>query len=180
MIRAFVAIVPPEEVLDEIDAVQDDLRGANWVPSENLHLTLSFVGEQPRPTLEDLDAALTKVSATSFTLSLAGVAHFGGRDPRLAYVGVRDCPPLKRLQSKVETAARSAGIDIEDRRYTPHVTVARWGRREVSPDHLRAWVEENSLFEAAPFDVDAFELIRSELSRHGPIYSTMARYPLTT
>lgn len=179
MIRSFIAISLPEPVRDEIDLVQDDLRGAMWTPEENLHLTLVFLGEQTRRTLEDLDALLLKVTGSAFALELAGVGHFGGRDPRLAWVGVRESVELRRLQAKLETAARGAGVAVADRRYTPHVTVARWGRREVAEERLREWVARNSLFSCAPFEVTGFELVQSELSRHGAVYTPLARYELT-
>lgn len=179
MIRSFLALPLPASARDEIDLVQDDLRGAMWTPEENLHLTLVFLGEQTRRTLEDLDALLLKVAGPPFALELAGVGHFGGRDPRLAWVGVRESAELRRLQAKLENAARSAGVAVADRRFTPHVTVARWGRREVTEERLRDWVGRNSLFSCAPFEVDGFELVQSELSRHGAVYTPLARYPLT-
>ncbi|MBX2856240.1 MAG: RNA 2',3'-cyclic phosphodiesterase, partial [Rhodobacteraceae bacterium] len=155
MIRAFLAIPLPDEIKDALDEAQDDLRGANWVPPENLHLTLSFLGDQTRRTLEDLDALLMPLTQPRFELEIAGVSHFGGRDPRLCYAGLRDSLDLRRLQAKVEQAARDAGIAIEDRRYTPHVTLARWARREVTAERLQDWVERNNLLQAGPFTVES-------------------------
>lgn len=179
MIRSFIALPIPEPAAEAIDGVQENLRGANWVPEENLHLTLLFLGTQDRRTLEDLDAALIGVAPPRFELALSGVGCFGGgRDARLVFAGVDESAPLRALQRKIETAARSAGIEIADRRFTPHVTLARWGRGEVRADALQAYIERENLFRSPSFEVSEFVLFRSDLSRHGPTYTAMARYPL--
>lgn len=179
MIRCFIAIRPPEEIIDALDEIQGDLRGANWTLPENLHLTLAFLGEQTRHTLDDLDLQLQRAATPGFSLTLSGVGHFGGRDPRLAYAAVTASEPLIRLQAKVAQAARAAEIALADRRYTPHITLARWGRREVAAERLQDWVEANGLFKAGPFPVTGFTLYQSELSRHGALYTPLAEYPLT-
>ena len=54
MIRAFVAIRPPEDIVDALEEVQADLAAGRPVAPENLHITLVFLGEHPAPQLEDL------------------------------------------------------------------------------------------------------------------------------
>ncbi|MEL6284437.1 MAG: RNA 2',3'-cyclic phosphodiesterase [Pseudomonadota bacterium] len=178
MIRCFLAIAIPEEIADAIDDIQNGLRNANWVPAENLHITLSFLGDLDRHQLGDLDAVLSKLTAPRVSLTLAGVGSFGGRDPRLVFANVAENADLRRLQAKVETAVQSAEIEIETRRYTPHVTLARWRRGEVRWPEMRPYVEAHNLFRSNVFDVDAYHLYRSELGRHGPSYEIMASYPL--
>lgn len=176
--RCFLAIRPPEATIDALLDLQEGLPGANWSPPENVHLTLVFLGEQPRRALEDLHAALLKIDFAPFELTLKGVGAFGGRDARLAYADVSDSAPLRRLQSKLEVAARQAEMEVETRKYTPHVTIARWGRGAVSADRLAAYIEQRSLFAAPPFRVEAFGLYRSDLGRGGPHYELLAEYPL--
>ncbi len=177
--RSFLALTPPEETIEALLDLQEGLPGANWAPPENLHLTLVFLGDQPRRTLEDLDAALLKVDAEPFELTLSGVGSFGGRDARLVFAGVAESAPLRRLQGKLATAARQAEIEIETRRFAPHVTLARWGKGAVSAERLAAYVQANSLFAAAPFTVESFGLFRSELGRSGANYDLLAEYPLS-
>lgn len=177
MIRSFLAIAIPEAIADAIADIQEGLAGAHWSPAENLHITLSFLGEQTERRLEDLDANLRRLRKPSFALSLAGVGAFGD-EARLVYVGVEPSEPLMNLRNSTERAAHLADIQTDTRRYSPHVTLARFRRREVSRDRLTAYVAANNLFRAGPFDVEAVTLYRSELTRSGPLYEPMAEYPL--
>lgn len=176
--RTFLAITPPEEVRDSLIDLQEGLLGANWSSEENLHLTLLFLGEQPRRALEDLDAALLQVAAAPFDLRLEGVGVFGGRDARLVFAGVADSPALLRLQSKIAIAAQRAEIEVDSRKYAPHVTLARWGRGRVSAEALAAYLSAHNLFASEAFTVSSYALYRSELSRSGAHYELLAEYPL--
>ena len=177
--RCFIAIPMPETVVDAIDDIQTGLRGANWTTQDTLHLTLVFLGEQHRRSLEDLDSALVALDAPAFEMTLAGVAAFGGaKGARLVYAGVADCPPLRALQAKVEQATREADIPLEAKRFTPHVTLARWGRGAVTEEALGAWISANALFRSPSFPVDSYTLFRSELTRSGALHTPMAEYAL--
>lgn len=177
MIRSFVGVGIPEEVADALEDLQEGLPGANWTPAENFHITLAFLGEQPSRALEDLDAELAAMRAAPFELRLSGVAVFGP-DARLAYAGVGASEPLKRLRDKTHAAARACDIDVDARKFAPHVTLARWRRGEVRQSRLEGWLAARNLFASAPFSVDALTLYRSTLTRDGPIYEPMAVYPL--
>lgn len=179
MIRSFLAIPLPSDMTDALDDIQTGLPGVNWAPEENLHLTLAFLGEQPRPLLEDLDAGLLRLAGAGFALTLRGVGAFGGAKPRLIYAGVAESEPLRRLQAKVATAVRGAGVDLAGRRYAPHVTLARFAPGRVRAEAVQAYLAAQAMFEAGPFDVSAFHLYRSDLGRDGARYETLARYPLT-
>ncbi|MCI4663556.1 MAG: RNA 2',3'-cyclic phosphodiesterase [Neomegalonema sp.] len=179
--RCFLAIKPPENVVDALLDLQEGLPGANWSPAENIHLTLLFLGDQPRRALEDLDASLLQVDVAPFELGLRAVGAFGGRDARLVFAGVRESPELRRLQTKLDVAARQAEMEIETRKYAPHVTLARWGRwgrGGVASDQLAGYIERHSLFAAPDFEVESFGLYRSELGRGGAHYELLADYPL--
>ena len=179
MIRSFIALPIPAPVADALDDIQTGLDAAHWVPEENLHLTLAFLGDQTRPALEDLDAALRAIRMSSFSLALKGVGAFGGGEPRTLFAGVAPAPELERLQAKTANAARALEMAIDERRFTPHVTIARFGRRQLSAEAAQSYIAAHSLFESPRFEIDAFALYRSELSRAGPTYSVMAEYPLS-
>ena len=69
--RLFVAIPLPEEVRDFVTPLCAGLPGARWVPRENLHLTLRFIGEVSPPVMRDIDDELSRIEMEAFSLRLA-------------------------------------------------------------------------------------------------------------
>ena len=178
MIRAFIAIALPQAVRIELQSLGIGLGLPDPVPPENLHLTLAFLGERPEPVLEDVHAGLAQLRAPAFDLALAGFDMFGGAKPRTVHAGVRDAAPLRHLQAKVASVARAAGIDVDGRRFTPHVTLERL--RPGSPDasRLAAAVAARSSFALPAFRVEEFQLYSSRLRAGGSVYEELAAYPL--
>lgn len=178
MIRAFAALALPEALRFDLMLVQSGLPLPRPVPPENLHLTLVFLGEVPEPTLVDVDAAFGKVRVPAFELTLAGLGMFGGAKARSVHAEVAPSPPLAQLQSKVETAARSAGITVAGRRFAPHVTLARLPERLAERARLEAAVAARLNYRSQPFIVEDFRLYRSWLGPGGSTYDELARYEL--
>ena len=181
MIRAFLALPLPEPVRQQLNLLSFLLPLPRRLPVENLHLTLVFLGEQPRDVLEDLHHALEGLRLPPFALQLRGVESFGSGAPRSVHAGVAPSEPLAALQRKLETAARRAGVALERRRFAPHVTLARLDPARMAPgdlDRLRGAMVENAGFSAGPFTVEAFALYRSHLGRGAAHYEELARYPL--
>lgn len=178
MIRAFAALALPEALRFDLMLVQSGLPLPRPVPPENLHLTLVFLGEIPEMILADVDAAFGKVRVPPFELALAGLGMFGGAKARSVHAEVAPSPPLLHLQSKLETAARSAGLAIAGRRFAPHVTLARLPERFPDRPRLEAAVAARSDYRSAPFPVEDFHLFRSWLGPAGSTYAELARYAL--
>lgn len=177
MIRSFVALSLPDDISDALTDLQDNVRNARWIDEANFHLTLVFLGACTSRQLADLDGQLTSITMESFDVTLAGTAAFGGAKPRLLYVGVEENEPLRRLQSKVERMARDAGIAVENRKFVPHVTLARCGGG-VIPSQAVEWTTKNNRFRLPPFTVQNFALYRSDLGGGAPVYSELMQYPL--
>lgn len=180
MIRAFLAVPVPAGVRAALEAAQAGLPAGRPVAPENLHLTLVFLGEHPEPVIEDLHFVLENLSAPEFELALAGVGLFGGATPRALYAAVTPEPGLSHLRRKLAQAARESGIEVPSKRYTPHVTLARFPR-EMPPEDVAAihgFVARRMGLAAGPFAAERFVLYRSTLGRNGPIYQALADYPL--
>jgi 2'-5' RNA ligase len=178
VIRAFAAIALPEAVRFELTLVAHGLPVPRPVAAENLHLTLVFLGELPGPVLDDIDAAFGAVRAPRFEVGFGGLGLFGGSKPRVAYAAIAENPALRRLQTKLETAARGAGMDEPARRYAPHVTLARLPERGVERERLERAVAGRPGPVAPGFPVEDFRLYRSRLGAAGAAYEELARYPL--
>ncbi len=173
MLRLFVGIpLPPEQKLG-LSLIASGLPGAKWVDPGNYHLTLRFIGEVGESVASDVDAALAGIRAKQFSLTLAGVGHFG---TRVLWAGIEKNDDLMRLQAKVETALIRAGLEPEGRRYAPHVNLARLN---AAPNpKLTAYLAAHALFRAESFAVDRFALVASYLTKAGPIYEDQAEYEL--
>ena len=178
MIRAFLALPLPESVIAQLSLIQQRLRLTRPVPRENLHLTLVFLGEQRHDALETLHMDLESLRARGFWLRLDGLGVFGGDRPRNLHARVVGEPALEALQARLQRAARQAGMRPENRRFTPHVTLARFRPGEGDPAALAAAIQSVGALEAPLFAVESYGLYRSHLRADGAQYDLLADYPL--
>ncbi|GAA4715558.1 RNA 2',3'-cyclic phosphodiesterase [Sphingomonas lutea] len=176
MHRLFVAIRPPDAIVDRLIDAMDDSPDFNWQSDEQLHLTLRFIGEVERPTANDLVAALAQIRAEPFALRISGVGRFERRNSGALWAGVEPRAPLAALAAKIERACQSVGLAPERRAFHPHITLARWkGRRTLE---LESFLERRKDLSSDPFPVDRFTLFESRLSKHGAHYESVADYAL--
>jgi 2'-5' RNA ligase len=175
--RLFVGLDLPWSLRQRLAGLAGGIPGARWVPPENYHLTLRFIGEVAAHQAEEIDLALAALRARRFALTLAGMGTFakGGRDTQL-WAGIARNPALDLLQSKVEQALQRAGLEPERRRFTPHVTLARLDN--AVPAKLAAFVQTHNLFRAEPFELDHFVLFSSRLGKEASVYTAEVAYPL--
>jgi len=175
--RLFVALDLPWEIKEELSDLSFNLIGARWVPTDNFHLTLRFIGEASRLQAEEIDLALATLRGRSFAFSLSGMGWFekAGRVSAL-WVGVERNEQLSKLQSKVETALYRVGLPGDRRRFTPHVTLARMDVPVTLG--LTQFVQANNLYRSAPIRADNVTLFSSFLGKDQPIYTPEAEYAL--
>jgi len=176
MHRLFVAIRPPEEVRDLLIDAMDDSPALRWVGDEQLHLTLRFIGEVERPVANDIVAALGRVRFPSFDLQAVGVGRFEQRNGGALWAGVQPKDPVVALAAKVERALQQAGLEPERRAFSPHITLARWNRR--NSEAVDSFLRRNANLRSEPFRVSEFILFESKLSRHGAHYEEVATFDL--
>ena len=177
MHRLFVAIRPPEDVRDLLIDAMEDSPALRWVGDEQLHLTLRFIGEVERPVANDIAAALGRLQSPSFDLRVAGVGRFGRRNGGALWAAVEPKEAVAAVAAKGERALQQIGLEAEHRAFTPHITLARWNRRDT--EAVEAFLSRNARLRSAPFPVDEFVLFESRLSRHGAHYEPVADYTLT-
>jgi RNA 2',3'-cyclic 3'-phosphodiesterase len=175
MLRLFVALAFPEDIAARLDALTGGVPGADWVESDNYHLTLRFVGETPEDRAEDLAYALLGVRAEPFDIEFAGVGHFAtGDEVRALWAGLRKSPALEALHHKIEEACRRQGFEPSPRKFTPHVTLARL--KEAPLAKVQDFLVHNALFKAGPVRVDRFALFSSLRRAGGSVYTQEAEF----
>lgn len=177
MIRLFIGIAIPDDIAEDLAAMQGGIPGARWTMRENFHLTLTFIGEVDENMARDIDGILRGVSVPAFDLNLRGVDTFAqGDDPKVLWAGVSPDPALPYLKSKIDRALQQEKIPFEARKYVPHVTIARFKH----PDELKIgdFVAEHNLYRSRPFTVGSFILYESRMTKSGLVYEPLAHYPL--
>ncbi len=175
--RLFVALSLPESIRFQVSLLCSGIPDTRWVPPENLHISLRFIGEVDGGMFDDIDAALAGIRAPAFTLELSGVGHFGnGARPRALWAGVARQPALLHLRDKVESALVRTGIEPEGQKFKPHVTLSRL--KSVPLAKLQDFLAGNSLFRTPPFEVTQFTLYSSFLASEAAIYREERNYEL--
>ena len=180
MPRLFVAIDFPETVNRRLAGLAGGVRGARWLPPEQFHLTLRFIGEVEGGALADIAEALSAIRAAPFTVRLAGVGHFPRRgQPRVLWAGVEDGPRhpgLAGLNAKIEARLRRLGLEPERRNFAPHVTLARL--KQVTLGRVRDFLADHGDFITESLAIDEFHLYSSTLSARGAVHVIEASYAL--
>ncbi|NLI12816.1 RNA 2',3'-cyclic phosphodiesterase [Pelotomaculum propionicicum] len=180
--RLFVAINFPNEIKNSLNSFIKDLKvlpsDAKWVNSENLHLTVQFLGDVPEDkavsTVEALKRSVKGVSP--FYLTLGGVGVFPSKDrPRVFWAGVHgETTALLELHRRVQKELGRLGFTPDQKRFSPHLTLARLR----SPQGFVAVFDRaEKLARGKEFGrakVMSVDLMLSELSPRGPRYTVMA------
>jgi len=163
--RLFAAIDLPADVAESLAAVLPGDGRLRYVPSGQWHVTLAFYGEVTDSVVPELEARLARAATRTpeLRLHLEGGGCFppGARRARVLWCGVAgDVPALARLAERAVAAGRRCGIDIGDRPFRPHITLARARDHAVN---LRSAVETLSSYESREWTADQVHLVRSNL-----------------
>jgi 2'-5' RNA ligase len=169
--RLFVSIELPQSATQRLTELDPHLRGVRWLAPEQMHLTLSFLGNVPEDVEEKLKANLSAIGWKAFFLPLTGLGAFPGKGrPNVIWIGVGSGHPhLFQLHKRVQEAALAAGLEPDLRSFHPHVTIARC--RDVSPETIRPFLKEHAGLDAGMIHVESFCLNSSELTPTGSVYT---------
>lgn len=170
MPRLFIAIDIPDAIKEDLSRFSAEAPEARWVPPDQNHLTLRFIGDVEPQAAAALKKILSGLSFPPFALELRGVGHFppGRRPPRVLWVGISENQPLLRLQQAVEAAVQEAGILPEERPFSPHLTLARL--KEPHGAAVSAFEQRHRDLSYPPFEVKQVILFSSVLTPKGAIH----------
>jgi 2'-5' RNA ligase len=183
--RLFAAIdlgpAVEEAVAAAIEQVRATAPDAKWVRPEASHLTLAFIGHRPAEDVARISDALEGASAKhpALQLGLQGAGVFGGsRHPRVLWLRVSgDVEPLASLHTDVEAALTPLGYVLENRAFSPHLTLAR-SKSPRGDDGLARALERLGDVACAPAAVREVILFKSDLSPKGARYTALHRLAL--
>lgn len=179
MIRLFVALGLPDDVRRYLTSLQTGIRGARWQRDDQLHLTLKFIGEVDEGTARDLDALLADIQMPAFSIAIDGAGLFGSMEkPRILWAGISPQDQVARLHDKVDMASRRLGLGLEDRKFSPHVTLARITSGRAAAPGVATFLEAHGGLMTPAFPVREFRLYSSHVTEAGSVYRVEARYDL--
>src|ERR1700716_111752 len=165
MPRIFTGLEIPPDVGQELGMLRGGLPGARWIDPENYHLTLRFIGDVDDSTAHEVASLLGRGRRPALELRFDALASFGGRRPRAVIATLAQTPALMELQAEHERLMQRVGLEPEGRRYTPHVTLARW--RESWSRQVADYLATRALIAPLPFTVSRFVLFSSRASFGG-------------
>jgi len=181
-VRLFVALQIPPAVRESLGEFLAALRAISsqprWVRTENLHVTLKFIGEVQAEKLGDIRAALSSVhSDQSVMLDFRGVGFFPNeKRPRVFWAGIETSANLAQLARHIDRALEKLGVPAEKRPFSAHLTLARFEPPGL-PEKLRKAIQENARREFGSVATEEFHLIESKLKPGGAEYTTLETFP---
>jgi 2'-5' RNA ligase len=187
-VRLFVGVGVDEAVRREAQPVEAHLRrrlgsqvNARWVPPDNLHITVRFIGHVP----DDRAAAMVEALAApltvpAFDIEFSGCGRFPPRGgPRVLWIGVsRGLDSLTALHEEFNRRVARFGYELEARAYSAHLTLARL--KDAAAGVGRVADEAMASISIPPIvqQVDRVTIFESRLSPNGPRYTSVRDVPL--
>lgn len=168
--RLFVAVPLPEGLKTRLGSLAKEIiqEGVKPVETENLHITLKFIGDSDRA--DEIADRLKKVRFGPFECKARGVGVFPGPGyVRVVWAGVESGGKLESLASQVMEQLCGFG---GDERFSPHITIARV-KRKIDAG---AFIQKHAGEEFGGFAVSKFVLMQSVLQKGGPGYSVVAEF----
>ncbi len=188
LLRAFIAIEIPAEIQQKIHREVTTFRKGidalvRWVPPQNMHLTLKFLGDISPNSLDFLRQMLRTEAENvpSFEIHLAGLGAFPNlKRPRVLYIGIQAPAALDTLQRGIESASRRLGYEAEERPFSAHLTLGRVKQNvsAVEQQQIRRAVESTQVDLLGTTRVDSVHLYKSELNPGGSVYTRLYSAPL--
>ena len=189
--RTFIAVEMEEGLRSAIAQVEEELRtqpwagAVRWVPPENVHITLKFLGNVRLDRMGEVKAAIEGVSRefAPFCLNLAGLGCFPNpRRPTVVWIGVEgEVKAMVSLARAVEESLAPLGFPPERRPFHAHLTIGRVNRRTSSAERraLGEYIQSAEIPPLGRMQVRAISVMRSDLSPRGARYTRLAAFPLS-
>jgi len=186
--RVFIAIDIGEEVRRALSDLQQQLQGqadvkksdVKWVQTNNIHLTLNFLGESEDEKTAEVCNIVKDVAGRhkGFQIDVESVGHFGGKSARVLWVGAsRGSDELLALQKDLQQQLTLAGWPEEAREFTGHLTLCRI-RNSKAGVKLAQIGQQYKDYKLGVISADSVSVYQSQLKPTGPVYTVLGNYKL--
>jgi len=180
-IRTFLALELPQNVRNklfvhaELISGNDKLQQIRWLPKENYHLTLAFLGNVEYVLISSLQLKLEQIlsskQAVPFRFSEITPFPFSGT-PKIAAAMLEHSDELMQLQHNTAKCVRASGLSLDLRRFKPHVTLGRLksrSRKSMGFQPQQIFLEGVS---------EKLVIFQSELAPKGAVYTPLGKISL--
>jgi RNA 2',3'-cyclic 3'-phosphodiesterase len=189
LLRTFIAVEIPSQMQEAIQKEAGRFRKiigsslVRWVPVQNVHLTLKFLGDVSPANVDVLTRMLRAEadSCTSFDIHRGGLGSFPSlKLPRVIYIGIQAPAGLEALYHGIQSAAARLGYESESRGFSPHLTIGRVMQNITSSgqQRIRRALEEIKIDSLGTARVDSVHLYKSDLKPSGSVYTRLYSAPL--
>jgi len=184
MKRLFAAIKvePDENMVIIFGGLKSNLRNdkINWVPEQNIHITLKFFGETAEDKIDEICEILDEIAKRhqAFKIQLQNIGIFGSSyDPRVIWFGMNDCPQIEDLANDVLKSVEDIGWGRDRQNFRAHLTV---GRIKLIKDkrYFQQIIDKYKNIPLQLVPVNGFYLIESKLRPQGPVYEIVEEFKL--
>lgn len=183
--RTFIALELSRESQEAlgrlIEEVRPELGRLSWVKPENMHLTLKFLGEVAEESIEGIKEALSRIAEehSKIRYRILGLGCFpNARRPRVLWAGMKgEIEKAAALQAAVEEALSRLGFQKENRRFSPHITVARI-KGYIDSQQLSSVLGRYGAKLIGRESGGIIALMKSELRPGGAVYTRLAAFEL--
>jgi len=164
--RLFIGLELPLCSRQTLAGLDPKIKGLRWLPVEQIHLTMSFLGSVDSFAETRLKESLANVHVPPFFLPIQGVGLFGGSRPTVVWAGVgKGHPHLFALHHHIQDAVLRAGLEPDLKPFHPHITIGR--TTNVSRPALLPFLRRHAETEFDLWNVTGFALFSSLLSQDG-------------
>lgn len=160
--RLFIAVNFDKNLKKDLQDLIEKIKAysvqARFVSKEHMHLTMEFLGEIPDDKVVEIKDSMDKLQFGPFNLNLSEMGLFNRKDGDIYWFGIVENPEFKAVHGKLHELLLEKGFKLDDREYTPHLTIGRNVKMEeiFNPDDFKEAIKKLMI------SVSSIDLMKSE------------------